>query len=329
VFLFSLGGIVTIVVIAGAVVAGVILIPGPSPKTGPIADPTTGPTSSPTAKVAATVCGQGSLQLIGSTAFMPIAHEAAAAYMQACPDAKIEVSDGDSAYGLSQVRQAVAAGSPQSGAMIAMYDGSPSGSATAGLTAYPMGALIFSVVAHNGLFADGAIGTIDLQRIFVKPGKPGTVAVGRRSGSGSRQAFVTKVLGIANPAEADVQPDRGNCPPPTGSADPATSCTEDSTQDLLAFVNKTPNAIGYAETYESLAAYSGVSVLSVDNAQPTEANVLKGSYKYWIVEHLFAGPQPTPLAKDFLGFMPDYFKSNAKPGFIACSQSGKKLEPDC
>ena len=184
-------------------------------------------------------CAAGSLQLIGSTAFAPIAQAAANAYMQQCTSAKITITGGDSDYGLTQVRNAVAARSPSAGSMIAMYDGLSSD--TAGLNPYPMGVLIFSVVAHAGLFPARNITAGELRRIFAKPGEQGIVAVGRRAGSGSRKAFVANVLGGKG-----VPPDKGNCPVPTGNRVSFTSCTEDSTTDVLKFVNSTPNAVGYA-----------------------------------------------------------------------------------
>ena len=221
------------------------------------------------------VCATGSLQLTGSTAFMPIAQEAADAYMHYCPGASITVTGGDSAYGLTKVQDAVASGSSSAGSIIAMHDGSSTD--TAGLRAYPMGVLIFSVVAHIGFFPAGNITTSELRKIFVKPGEQGLVAVGRRAGDGSRRAFITNVLGI-NPNS--LVPDKGNCQVPAGSRVSFTSCTEDSTADLLNFVNGTPNAIGYAEVFGPLG-YPHISVLSIDNVAPTRENVLNGLYKFW------------------------------------------------
>ncbi len=52
-------------------------------------------------------------------------------------------------------------------------------------------------------------------------------------------------------------------------------------------MNQTPNAIGYAEVFGSLVADPDVSVLYIDNAAPTAANVRNGSYKFWTGEHLY------------------------------------------
>jgi phosphate transport system substrate-binding protein len=219
---------------------------------------------------------------------------------------------------LTAVRDAVAAGSSSSESMIAMYDGLPSATATAGLKPYPVGALIFSVVAHTGLFPGSNITTSELRKLFTKPGERSAVAVGRRAGSGSRETFITNVLG-QNPGP----PDKANCPPPAGAAVSFTSCTEDSTGDLLNFVNKTPNAIGYAEVSAPLADYPQVSVINIGGFAPTPADVRNRSYKFWTVEHLYTAAQPTVLAKDFLGFLPTHFVSKPPLDFIACSEALK------
>jgi len=206
--------------------------------------------------------------------------------------------------------------------MIAMYDGLSSDSA--GLRPYPMGVVIYAVVEHTGLLPNFNITVSTLREIFAngKKGYKGYVAVGRRAGSGSRLTFITKVLNL-KPNSQDIMPDQGNnCPKPT-------NCTEDSTQDLLKFVNGTPNTIGYAELLQANAgAYQNVSVLSIGNIEPTPGNVRNGKYGFWIVEHLYAAMQPTTLAKDFLNFVPQYIEhmeSNPPPYFIPCSGMPEKL----
>jgi len=281
-------------------------------------------TASPQTPSRSPVCATGSLDIAGSSAFYPIAQDAAVVYMRDCPGAKISVSDGDSAYGLTKVHTAVTSGSPSANSTIGMYDGLPSASETTGLTAYPIGVLIYSVVAHTGLFPAGDITTQELREIYTKPGVKGILAVGRRAGSGTRLTFIMTVLGF-NPGP----PDRGNCPPPTGHSFSFTSCTEGSTADLLNFVNITPHTIGYAEVSGSLTSYPQVSVININNAAPTPDNVRNGSYKFWIVEHLFASMHPTALTKDFLAFLPQYIASSPPNDFVPCSDALKKVGADC
>jgi ABC-type phosphate transport system substrate-binding protein len=270
-------------------------------------------------------CATGPLTLVGSTAFEPIAQQAALQYMQDCPGATITVNDGDSAYGMSQVLGAV--GSSDAGSMIAMYDGIY-GSAK-GLIPHAIGYVISPLLRTKGLFPASGLSTGDLRTIFVQFGRKGVVAVGRRAGSGSRKAFFTNVLNpnSANPVPA---PYGRKCPnPPTGSAVSFTSCTEDSTTSSLDFVNGTPNAIGYAETYGLLNGYPQVSEVKIDGFAPRRDNVLNGNYKFWAVEHLYAAISPTALATDFLTFLPGYIESNPTTDFITCADAPNTLESDC
>lgn len=319
-------------IVAGGLIALPILLSHGSSSSShpPTASPPPSPTHSATTSPAAIVCATGSLQLIGSTAFEPIAQAAADQYMSQCAHATIAVNPQDitydSAYGLSHVQQAVQHHSSLAGSMIAMYDGSPIASYTAGLTAHPVGALIFSVVAHAGLFPGSNISVQDLKKIFAGTGQRGVVAVGRLAGSGSRLNLFRKVLKQQQPGSQYPE----NCPPPSGRAASVAQCTAGSTAQVLNFVNGTPNAIGYAEIYGPLSSDPQVSMLSIDNAAPTAASVLSGSYAYWTIEHLYTAPQPTALAGDFLNYLTGSYFGSVTSGVIPCSKDpGKKLEPDC
>ena len=142
-------------IIAAGLGAAILLTAGcssSSKSTASQVSTTPPPTTPASALNESPQCAKGSLHLIGSTAFKPIAQQAADTYMNDCPGAAITVTGGDSDYGLTQVRDAVASHSPSAGSMIAMYDGLPAASAAAGLAPDPIGALVFSVVAHVGLY---------------------------------------------------------------------------------------------------------------------------------------------------------------------------------
>jgi phosphate transport system substrate-binding protein len=124
-------------------------------------------------------------------------------------------------------------------------------------------------------------------------------------------------------------PDKGNCPPPTENKVSFTSCTEDSTSDLLKFINGTPNAIGYAAVSQLGASYPQVSVLRIDGVTPTTDNVRNDTYKFWAVENLFAATQPTALTEDFLDFLSHYRESNLPSGFIPCYDAPQSLGTGC
>lgn len=318
-----------------ALIVGALLLSGVESSAANLPSPTPSPSG--------TVCTTGSLLLIGSTAFTPIAQGAADAYQQACPQATIfvntlsqaeadkyrracpylslsvdSVKGADSAFGLTQVQDAVAQHCLYATSMIAMYDGVYDG--TTGLTQSPMGALIFSVVAHRGLYPQSNIGHDELYKIFFKLGEPDKVAVGRRAGSGSRKAFFANVLNL----KLTPQPYGHGCPPPAG----ITSCTADSTADLLDFVNKTLNAIGYAEVNEPSSTDLQVSQLAIDRVAPTAENVSNGRYRFWAIEHLYSATASSMLAKDFLSFLRQYLASYPAADFAACSYS-ERLAAAC
>jgi phosphate transport system substrate-binding protein len=212
--------------------------------------------------------------------------------------------------------------------MIAMYDGYPSGTETAPLSPHPMGALVFSVVAHAGPLFGSSMTTRELRAIFVNPGEQGMVAVGRLAGSGSRLTFLRKILGV-DPDRPDIQPDKGGCPPPTGGDFSFTSCTADSTTDLLNIVSRTPNAIGYAEMFQALSGNPHVSLISIDGVSPSSGNVLNGSYRYWSAETLYTTADPKAIARNFIYFLSYYLKSDPMPGFIACSGALTRVGAGC
>jgi phosphate transport system substrate-binding protein len=268
-------------------------------------------------------CAVGALHVVGSTAFRPIALAAAKVYMQECSNVDIVVTGGDSAFGLTKLQEAVTAGSSSADLTIAMYDGSPSSSQTENLSApHPMGAIILSIVAQRDSIPELNITTDRLRRIFLKPGEPGWVAVGRRAGSGTRAAF-RKILG-RDPGP----PDKGNCPKPTGSSVSFRSCTQADTTDLLRFVDGTPNAIGYA-ALPPFSDYPKVSVIKLDGYGPSQQNVRDGTYKFWAVENLYTAPNPTALTKNFLEFLTHHRAANAPSYYVPCAEMSKSLKIDC
>jgi ABC-type phosphate transport system substrate-binding protein len=288
-------------------------------------------------------CPTGSLLVIGSSAFRPIAQDAADAYEQTCRGASTisvnsvkdqetanaynqacshvtitvnSVKSADSAYGLTQVQNEVTYHCKDADSMIAMYDGPYSGD-TPGLVAHPMGVLILSVIAQRGGHFGSDIPVDELRRIFLH-GEQGVIAVGRREGSGSRKAFLTNIL-QANP---DPQLYEDNCPPPAG----VTSCTEDSTANAIGFVNTTPNAIGYAAYNESSSSDLQVQALTIAGVPPTADMVAAERYNFLAVEHLYAPTRPSMLTTDFLDFLPRYLDSSPEytaphtsSDIIACS----------
>ena len=287
------------------------------------------PTLRRTSTAAVIACASGSIELIGSSTFGPVVQAAASIYTRQC-HASINVVYGDvggkgidSAYAAATVNAAVQSKPAQAGSMIAMYNGETSSAPF--LTPDPLGVLIFSVVAHTGLYPGSDISSSELKRLFLQGGEPGKIAVGRQAGTGTR----ITLLGFLQRPGPGPQVSGNNCPPPAGSA----VCTEYSNMGLLSFVNETRNAIGYAEVdHESNghpAGYLDASVLSINGIAPTPANVRDGSYNFATVANLYMPPHPSALAKSFYQYLLQYIAANQSDGLITCSGVPKRLEANC
>ena len=284
----------------------------------------------PTAATAATIaCASGSIELLGSSTFGPLVQAAASIYTRQC-HASINVIYGnvggkgiDSAYAAATVNAAVRRNPAQAGSMIAMFNGETSSAPF--LTPDPLGVLIFSVVAHTGLYPGSDISSSELKRLFLQGGEPGRVAAGRQAGTGTRSTL----LGFLHSQAPGPQVSGNACPPPAGSA----ACTANSNMELLSFVNETRNAIGYAEVdQESNGHPAGdpdVSVLSVDGIAPTPTNVRNGSYNFATVATLYMPPHPSALARSFYQYLLQYIAANQSDGLITCSGVPKRLEANC
>jgi ABC-type phosphate transport system substrate-binding protein len=296
----------------------------------PLATKPARPTLRQTTTAAALItCAPGSIELLGSSTFGPLVKAAAGIYTRHC-HATINVVYGnvggkgvDSAYAAATVNAAVQSNPAQAGSMIAMFNGETSSAPF--LTPDPLGVLIFSVVAHVGLYSGSDIGSNELQRLFLQGGEPGKVAVGRQAGTGTR----ITLLGFLHNQGPSPQVSGNGCPPPAGSA----ACTAFSNADLLGFVNETPNAIGYAEVDQESnghpAGYPDASVLSIDGIAPTPANVRSGSYDFVTVANLYMPPHPSALAKSFYQYLLQYVAANQSDGLIACSGAPQRLQANC
>ncbi len=282
-------------------------------------DPAGRSTANPTIQ-----CATGTLTLVGSTAFAPLAQVAANAYQDDCKGAHIVINAKDSASGFTMLSQAEPQNPVQADSMIAMYDGtyvSPSP-----FTAHPVGVLIYAIVANSTHFHQSGISVSGLENIFIPPGEPGVLAVGRLAGSGSRNTLLDGVFHWPNWGSVPVS--AKTCPPPSGY----TACKENYTWQVLNSVNEIPNAIGYAgytEFTENRSEYPNVYVVNIGDAAPEVQTVENESYSFWTVEHLYTTTQPAALTADFLAFLPNYLTSNRQDGFLACPAVPKRLGTDC
>jgi ABC-type phosphate transport system substrate-binding protein len=226
----------------------------------------------------------------------------------------------DSASGITILREKEAQNPAQADLMTVMYDGTDASSAL--FTAHPVGVLGYAIVANIKGFPQSSISASELENIFLPPGKPGVMAVGRLAGSGSRKALLAGVFGRADWGSILVS--NKSCPPPSGY----TACTEDYTWQVLESVNNIPNAIGYAgytEFIDNQSEYQNVHVVNIAGTEP----VANESFSFWVVEHLYTTTRPAALTADFLAFLPKYLAQNPQDGFLACPAVPESLPTDC
>jgi phosphate transport system substrate-binding protein len=270
-------------------------------------------------------CARGKLDIDGSTAFAPVFNEVATEYEQDCPGAQITVQGVGSIQGLADLER-----NTSSTPIIAMYDGVPLQPPDAQFVSRPVGVIIFAIVGNRSLppnlFAQGTGGGLTDQQIvqaFQDPHLGGLdlIPVGRSSVSGTREAFVHDVLNGNDSSEQGAGP----CPSKSGV------CLEDTTMDLLTYINGTPNAIGYAEA-DALPFFPNVGVIPINGYEPTRANALDGNYTFLATEHLYTDDVPTGLAADLINFLTSKVVTAQlrDTSFIGCSDlGGSKLSAAC
>jgi phosphate transport system substrate-binding protein len=269
-------------------------------------------------------CATGALTVEGSSAFAPIATQIKNAYEQSCPGAAITVSANGSVQGLANLAKG------KSPSTIAMYDGLPAQQADTGLTRRPVGVVVFAVVANRSLSSSlfkAGLSSDQLKAIFTDPASGGYVAVGRTAGSGTRAAFDSTVVHSDVSALTNAQP----CAMTAAGAAAPTACTENTTMDLLNYVNRTPNAIGYAEA-DALPFFSDLGVVPIDGRAPTRDNALSGAYSFVATEYIYTAGSPAGLTADYLNYLTsDAMTARLRDhGYIGCSDlPGTKLDGAC
>lgn len=266
-------------------------------------------------------CSPGRLTVTGSTAFSPLAHQVKEAYEEQCPGTDVVLEATNSSAGLDRLRANTAA---ESIAMVDTVAGQP---LERGLAAHRVGVLVYAVVANRALATgpgsgeslwDRGLRQEQLAQIFAGEEADDEgglladppVAVVRAGGSGTRHAFEERVTGGKSPASA---------PPCAPGATGV--CSVGSTMELLDYVNRTPNAIGYAEA-DALPFFPNVRTVPINSTSPAKGDVLDGDYPFWASEVLYTRPGAAGLTRNFLDFLRSRGVSKLLegPGFLPCRE---------
>src|SRR5450756_1451964 len=266
----------------------------------------------PPAAVTATACTGGSLTLIGSSAFSPVAQTIADGYRKGCPSAHINVPDSNSGSVIG-TRDLLAAGAHDKAAgLIAMSD-SPAPAADRGLAGGPVAIIIYTLIVNDAVPFNN-LATSDIRDIFngsktnwdqirSPGGLPGPnlpiKIISREPGSGSRNTFDQHVLGLPATAAA------ASC---TSDASPRIASGIDcvkSTDGMLQAVSAVQGAIGYAQIGDVAAYRDGIQEVAIDQHGGRFGDIGRTptAYAFWTVEYLYTYGPATDLAKAFLKYL--------------------------
>lgn len=202
--------------------------------------------------------GQEKITIAGSTSVQPVAEKLAQAYMEKNPKVKITVQGGGSAVGLKSVQDGTA--------KIGTYSSNLKGNESTGMTQYQIAKDGIVVVVNNAnTITDLTVS--QTKDIFggnitdwsAVGGSSGQInVVTREDGSGTRDAFVSLVMGGKN-----------------GTPILKTAVVQSSTEAIKQAVKGDPNAIGYI----SLADLSSdVKAVKIGGVTPSEQTITDGTY---------------------------------------------------
>jgi phosphate transport system substrate-binding protein len=226
----------------------------------------------------------GTITCVGSSVLTPLINQAGERFRQAYPFAHIVVITATSQSALSAVQDG--------GADLGLSDISAAafrGVDDSNLFDYPVAASIFTIIVHP------SVGLTTLTRDHVRalytgdvtnwqqiggPDLP-VVIFSRPKGAGPRALFRQLVL------DGTLE-----------NNDVATP--EETNQDVVEAVRAQPGAVGYV----SLSALTpGVQMVTLDNIEPTSANVRLGHYRFWGTEHIYTKGPAGGLAGSFIDYL--------------------------
>ncbi|MEU2179601.1 substrate-binding domain-containing protein [Streptomyces thermolilacinus] len=252
-------------------------------------------------------CATGTLTVVGSTAFAPVAEEAARKYEKDCPGSKVTVETRGTTTGIRALAEAGARHKSGSPAVIALSDGPKPERGYEALRENRVAVSVYAMVLNDRVPLRG-LTTADVRRIYrgevrrwSELGGPDLpiALVSRNTNSGTREVFQRRVLGGYEPA-----PSSGDC---RVKADPSARvlrCEVDSTAQVMATVAEVPGALGYSEL-RSGQAVPGLHRLALDGREPSVDDVADSGYPYQEVEYAYTYGRPPAdsLASSFLHYL--------------------------
>ena len=224
----------------------------------------------------------GHIHMVGSTALLPLATQAADLFHQHHPGVKMDVAGGGSITGLKAVTNHQAdIGDSDIYADPALY---PDPNLTDHIVCVNMFTLIVDPqITLSSLTSRQIIAIFTGKgknwKAFGGPDLP-IVPIIRPATSGTRALFRKYVLG--------------------GAAESGHPLTTDSSTSVLHAVAHTPGAIGYVTT---VLVDHAVRTIGIDGVKATVQNIKAGRYKFWGYEHMYTLENEINATTAFLDYM--------------------------
>ncbi len=240
---------------------------------------------------------EGTVDIAGGTAHIPVMQDAAKNIMQANPKIRITVAGGGSGVGVQKVGEGLVAIGNTGRAL------TPEEVSRYGLKTFPF-AIDGVAVAVNPANAVGALSAAQARDIFGGKitnwkdvgGKDAAITLyGRDEASGTREVFWEKLLKKGPVAE------KTNIVPSNGA--------------MKVAIAQDPNAIGYL----GIGHVDGtVKAVKLDGVEPTQENAKSGAYPVTRKLYMNTKGEPTPLAKAFIAYIlsPEGAPLITKHGYI-------------
>ncbi len=259
-------------------------------------------------------CSAGSLQIDGSSAFMPTVDVIARKYQNTCGDTKIATKPTGSLAGIAELNS-----QSQAGELAVVSDGEVH---AAGAQPHPVAVIVYGIVVNSAAGVD-ELTSDQLRAIYtgqitnwkdVGGRDMGIRIVSRDEDSGTRWTFQNKLLSGAQEApHSSLQCDQRDLAPQA----PTIRCVSTTTEDLLAKVNATPGAIGYADaaTAKETAKQRKLNVIRINGKDPDVSNALRPGpggtdlgYPFWTIEYFYT--QGSPIGRSMTNSFLDYLGSD-------------------
>jgi len=254
----------------------------------------------------------GTVTLAGSTALQPLAEQAGKNYTTKNPSVTVTVQGGGSGTGLTQVSQGTVNIGNSDVAAASKLDAATA----ATLVDHKVCGIGFAVVVNKAVKVT-SLTDQQIQDIFTGKvtnwnqvgGQDLAIQViHRTASSGTRATFKSTIMNGV-------------------SENDSVGTTQDSNGSVEKAIASTAGSVSYlALSYINDTVKQNLTPIQIDNVDPTNADIIAGTYKFWSWEHMYTKGEATGAAKAFLDYMvsSDNKALIQQLGYINASDLGNK-----